>query len=349
MIYFIQRDSDECITIGSSENVQEVIFSLQAKVGKVKLLGIQSGNETDVLRLQQRFQKDRLENNNDWFIDTTELEDYIDETASSPDDSGIDSSTKYKSSDYTPRKQQSLLNALEQQINLVVHITEKWTGVKPYLYFDLNAGPGITQDNQPGSPIIFQRVANEYAQKWQKFRFEGTLYEADLQTYSELLKNIGTDARFNVSHASHIALAEELDKRAKLPEKERKWVYGTIYADPSNADLPWDILERANEVYPRIDVMINIACASYKRTIASVGYKTLAERLPRIKDHWLVRKPYGRFQWSILIGTNWTQYPAWEKKFFYPWNDNGIGSAIFEKLVYTQGQIKKLTQPRLFE
>ncbi len=344
MIYFIQRESDECITIGNATNLQNTYTQLQSKFGNVKILGVQPGGEIEILTLYERFQHLRYENDTTWFIESTELLDYIDETAAVYEDRSIDSSAQYKSSEYTPIKQQSLFNALNQQINLVVHITDKWDRVRPYLYFDLNAGPGITPDNHPGSPTIFRRVANAYAQNWPKFRFEARLYEADLQTYSKLVQNIGTDSRFTVIPDSHNALVAELDKRAELPENERKWVYGAIYADPSNADLPWALLAQANRIYPRVDVMINIACASYKRTIATAGYQTLAERLPHIKKQWLVRKPYGKHQWSILIGTNWPDYPAWEKKDFYRWNDNNIGQEIFDKLVLTPKQRRKRDQ-----
>lgn len=349
MIYFVQRHQDEYVTIGETENLQQVMLELERQFGKVELLGVMPGNSEMLDGLWQKFETYSFEQEHTWFVASPEMFDYIDEVATT-DDANLKSSARYKSSNYTPIKQQALEAALRHQINLVVHITKKFVNYRrPYLYFDLNAGPGLTEEQQPGSPLIFKRVAEEYMSNWSNFRFEAFLYEAELQTYSRLVSVLGSDPRFTIEHNDHKALNIWLDKSRSIPFNRRKWVYGAVYADPSNASLPWELLEEMNDVYPHIDIMINIACASYKRTISMVGYQTLANRLPKIKDHWIVRRPFGKHQWSILIGSNWPDYPAWKEKEFYPWNDKGIGSDIFTKLVYTPDQIREQIQLKLWD
>lgn len=347
MIYIVQRNDDK-IMIGTTSDLQQKLAELRRRYSNLELLGVIPGDEKDLDNFLQKFQISKTDEF--WFSPSSDLLDYLDEIATL-DISSLKSSVKYKSSDYTPIKQQALEAALRQQMNLIVHIWEKraWNHPKPYLYFDLNAGPGITKDQKPGSPVIFRRVAEEYRNNWDNFRYDATFYEADPLTYTQLQKVFNGDPRFEIKNAEHDTLREELEvKRQRTSQKQRDWVFGAVYADPSNAELPWELLEEMNKVYPRVDVMINIACASYKRSVARAGYQTLADRLPQVKKHWIVRKPFGKHQWSILIGTNWPDYPAWEKKDFYPWN-KGLGLVIFEKLVYTSEQRHRRIQPPLFE
>jgi hypothetical protein len=348
--YFVLRHSDGAIGLLWTENLEASLLDNKREYGQVNLLGVMSEDEV-YAEFVDRFGYIHLEEQYDWYqpIIDPSIYEFISEHAVLDDDR-VKLSSRYKASEYTPIKQQALDAALRQQMSLVVQITKTWNHRKPYLYFDLNAGPGVNDDNELGSPMIFNRVAEEFIQKTRRFYYEAMLYEADHSTYLKLLTVLGNDARFAIKNTDHGSLLDELQRRRyQIPFNERKWIFGTIYADPSNATLPWDLLEEMNEVYPHVDVMINIACASYKRTISMAGYQTLADRLPRVKKHWIVRRPFGKHQWSILIGTNWDDYPAWREKNFYPWNDKGIGSNIFEKLVYTPDQLQAKYQPKLFE
>ncbi len=343
MIYFIQR-ADEQITFGLTSDVEETKTRLSRQYGGLQVLGVMAGAEHEYEELIKKFATFKVFGTEEWYLSVTELHDFIDENATL-EVTAVKPSARYKTSDYTPIKQQALSDALRQQINMIVHFTKSWQGVEPYLYLDLNAGPGISQDLQPGSPIIFDRIANDYMREWDNFRFHGYLYEPDVLTFANLKNTLGSNTRFTLFQESHEILLEQLKQPQRhFASTKPKGTYGTVYADPSNAALPWHLLEKLNQVYPRVDIMINIACASYKRTIASIGYQTLAQRLPRIKEHWIVRKPYGHHQWSILIGTNWKRYPSWKSKGFYPWNDGDIGTSIFEKLVYTPEQLQQKRQ-----
>jgi hypothetical protein len=40
------------------------------------------------------------------------------------------------------------------------------------------------------------------------------------------------------------------------------------------------------------------------------------------------------FQWTFLLGTNWTEYKAWEQEGFYKVNSSK-GAAIMNRISYT--------------
>lgn len=87
--------------------------------------------------------------------------------------------------------------------------------------------------------------------QWHNFRYEANLYEADLQTYLKLMRVLGTDPRFKIKNEDHEGLWNELINKRGQASKQRDWTFGAVYADPSNATLPWELLELFNEIYPR--------------------------------------------------------------------------------------------------
>lgn len=123
MIYFIQRQSGE-IRFGITEDLQQTVFEHESHTGKVEILGVVPGGAAEFDLLFQRFTIYKVEGENEWFTPFPELVDYIDENATIEQQS-IKSSARYKTSEYTPIKQQALHDALSQQLNLIVHITEK--------------------------------------------------------------------------------------------------------------------------------------------------------------------------------------------------------------------------------
>ncbi len=53
-------------------------------------------------------------------------------------------------------------------------------------------------------------------------------------------------------------------KKPLVPDKIRRYQYGVVYSDPSNADPSFDALRYITTTYPRVDIIINLAAASYK-------------------------------------------------------------------------------------
>ena len=70
-----------------------------------------------------------------------------------------------------------------------------------------------------------------------------------------------------------------------------------------------------------MDFMMTYAATSHKRQIKAKACSA-TERLPGLlskikKKFWLIREPTGKHQWTFLIGTNWADFPRWNKKGFY--------------------------------
>ncbi len=341
MIYFIAYKNHGIIEIDEINNHQDRLDALKLQGIQGIVLGFIESS-TRLSEIRSRFVHLQIPNQLNQFKQHDDLEDYIEDHALTYD-TNLQESERYKTSYATIRKQQSLRHALDLHMNLVVHI-ESFKKNSPYLYFDLHAGPGKSPDGYEGSPLIFTHLANKYSQAHSHFQYYAYLYEADPANYMQLKENLGDVSNIEVGHDHRFELPQRLKQ---FQGSKTKYRYGVIYADPSNASLPWDILGQMNELFPRVDIMINMACTSHKRTIATADYDTLAELLPKVKKHWIVREPIGKHQWSILVGTNWVDYPSWGKKGFYRWDDGELGSHYFSKMAYTKNQIRDQRQPPL--
>lgn len=79
--------------------------------------------------------------------------------------------------------------------------------------------------------------------------------------------------------------------------------------------------------------------------------RTLEERLKLIqKKDWLIRNSLknSTWQWTFLLGTNWTQFPEFEKIEMVKLNSKK-GQAFFERLNMTSKERQARHQPGLFE
>lgn len=68
------------------------------------------------------------------------------------------------------------------------------------------------------------------------------------------------------------------------------------------------------------------------------------------KKYWLVRNALknSTWQWTFLLGTNWTDFPEF-KKIDMVKLDSSKGQSFFEKLNLTSKERQEFYQPRLFE
>jgi hypothetical protein len=236
----------------------------------------------------------------------------------------------YRSSKHTPQKQQSLEAYLNLNMVLFKMIARKhpdWN-MPPYCFIDLNAGPGQDTDGQDGSPLIFCRLAGEHGIKYRAHFYEREHDHAEtLQKHLDL----GNYTDAIVHPQDHYVLLNETIVRGGIQ-------FGAIYSDPSNAAPPWDVLTVLSAKVPRMDILINLACASYKRQVELPNYVHLDKRILDLKKYWFVRKPIGKHQWSILFGTNWNDYPGeMVNQGFYS-TKKEPGLSIFKRLVYTNDE-----------
>lgn len=250
----------------------------------------------------------------------------------------LQDSAQYKTSDETTQKQASFAALLYLQLSVVKQIWQKHIWANPrFMYIDLHGGPGIDENGDNGSPLVFYHIARHLS-----IPYDAIIYEADEKTYKSLEKHCGDLMVMDVRHAdNHTLIQDPVFSTIKNNQ------YGLVYSDPSNAELSLDVLRHMSIVRPKMDIAINIAATTYKRIMKSHGtLDRLTVELEKIKPHWLIREPHGQFQWSILFGTAWVNFPAWKAKGFEPITSE-LGRSWWLKIGYTKQEIKEMRQPKL--
>jgi len=217
-------------------------------------------------------------------------------------------------SDYTVYKQMHLQAILQTHLRVCEAVFRKndWPH-KIYHYFDLHAGPGLYRHNGriiKGSPMLFLDA-------WMA---------------------VGLNCRA-------VFFEIEDDRRTALQDAQRpRKKFGLIYADPSGSLPPFELLARFFEGkgYSTLDVLLYCSPTNLKRQLKASTcpvQKRLGDYLELIpKRHWIVREPYGPHQWTFLIGTNWTDFPTFERLGFYRW-DSARGKEIFDQLNFTREEL----------
>lgn len=242
-------------------------------------------------------------------------------------------SAGYHYSKNTPAKQRDFEAAIDLHIRVTSAILRKTAQYKPlppdYLYLDLNAGLPKDPTGILGSTAVFLKTAS-----WRQLPFKAEFYDIDAENCSKLNESVtGQDVdRVQILNTGNHDIINRHPKYVK-------YQYGAAYVDPSNAEVPFDVLKHLAKVYPRLDFVINLACASYKRPVNHPDYVPLDETLPKLKRFWKVREPIAKQQWSIMIGTNWDNYPDLNPA-LWRFHDTRTskGREIYERLVWTKNQ-----------
>lgn len=221
-----------------------------------------------------------------------------------------------------------------------------------YWYFDLNAGPGrytpdlrqlsmfeasapgdnsLTCPDGPeiiGSPVVFMERAEA-----RKVPYVARFFEISPRHAECLRESLPCPAcscgRYSVEQGDHTNLLPNYFRNTR----ER---LGLVYSDESGRVPPFELLRdlSACRCNARLDLLIYVSATNVKRT----GQRLL-DHLPTInKKHWIIREPCGQHQWTFLFGTNWANFPAWEKRGFYPLN-SAKGASIMRRLNSTAREL----------
>ena len=249
----------------------------------------------------------------------------------------------YGYSKSTLLKQKDFEEIMGTHINISKAIIKKHNWVYPYYwYFDLNAGPGVHKDAEYGfkigSPLIFLNEAIE-----KRLPLNAILFENNKKNHASLLSSISklviadkqlSKMNITIHNFSNEKLIEKHDTEVTRES------YGLIYHDPKGRPN-FDLLTRfyENKHHPYIDLMINCPCATIKRSTYynsnTDENRLLNEFLYGIdKKYWLIRKPYSRWQWSLIIGTNWTDFPRFKQLGFLDKN-SPEGQKLFKKYIFS--------------
>lgn len=253
-------------------------------------------------------------------------------------------SERYKTSDATAYKQESLSDCLGLQMKMVANIRNRnaYLRVKPYLYIDLHGGKGIDEDGARGSPLVFyDAISNS------NMPYRAEVYEKDLVSFESLFDACSPLPNFRLHNEDH----HEHIKR--LPKNSDKRQFGVVYCDPTDINIPVELLQTIVDVYPKMEIIINISATNIKRVRGWARKRDIDETeltwldniLYSLKPMWIIRKPYKAFQWTILMGTSWPKLPAWRSKNFEKIT-TPIGRAWFDKVVYSISEAQGMETPK---
>ena len=251
-------------------------------------------------------------------------------------------------SEATDYKQHHFRIILQKQLYVCKCIFNKASNkAKPiFYYFDLNAGSGLYEENynnyilqKKGSPIIFLEEVQKAGINFRAYFLDKSQEAIDNLSDIPIVKNLMYDA--NGQRRIHIKCKEQsyalLDIVKNAPTDLK---YGLIYIDPNGIfddKLLTEIFQHKG--FNCIDVLINANIMAIKRcrNVPCIKDKRLLEeRLNTInKKYWLYRDTIGSWQWSLILGTNWVDFPTFERIGMYS-KKNENGQLIFNKLNYTE-------------
>ena len=247
-------------------------------------------------------------------------------------------------SEITEIKQEHFRVILRAHLRIVKAIFDKYQYKLPtYFYFDINAGSG-SYEGKSGSPLIFLEEVTQIDIPYSAIFIDKD--EKNIETLSVLTKPYQPNVK--------TFCGEHADILPKLYAKDCQQRYGLLYTDP-NGIFDAEILREfsQNRCYQKLDILINCPAVAIKRMKNSPKHldkRTLEERLQFIpKKYWLIRNALknNSWQWTFLLGTNWTDFPEF-KKIDMVKLDSSKGQAFFEKLNLTSKERQEFYQPGLF-
>ena len=129
--------------------------------------------------------------------------------------------------------------------------------------------------------------------------------------------------------------------------------FGMLYAD-NNGCPDYELIKNITNIkqYGKLDILINCPAASHKRSL-KIWHQSnkinLSEALIKInKKYWIIREPYGKFQWTFLIGTNWQSFPKFGHLNFYSSTTNK-GRDILKRLTYTAKELSEIEKNGFYD
>lgn len=243
---------------------------------------------------------------------------------------------------HTPDKQAMFLKLMEYHIPLTLAVQhncriKQWphADLDTYWYFDITAGAGQDPTGEAGSPLLFLDVARRH-----QLSYQAILIEQEWQNAFELAKQIH-DPRVQIVQGDH---------HQRLPaffaKADRR--FGLLYCDTSGNIPPFDLLARMSQLttYSRLDFCIYVFANNLKRVRCAAQTAEKRHLLAMLgtiaKKEWIVREPVGHNQASFLLGSNWVDFPAWEKEGFYSITRSRYGREILNRITFTKDELVEM-------
>jgi hypothetical protein len=245
-------------------------------------------------------------------------------------------------SEHTPGKQEELTALVNMHIGICRSLMQREAWPDPrYTVYDINAGAGRYGGNGAtitGSPLIIRSALRSSG-----LRFESHYIEANASDFASLERSWACDG---CSKCNGMCLLHHGDHNEVLPRicpRTGRRRLGFIYHDP-NGELSINLLAKVSRipVLERLDIIIYASATMQKRCRGAFGWPRLSEELGRIdKPHWIVRAPRGQQQWTMLVGTRWGSFPAWERRGYYPIGST-MGREVLRRLDNTNKELEAM-------
>ena len=234
----------------------------------------------------------------------------------------------------TPIKQKHFREVLAAHLKITQHVIDRWrrNGHKhdhKYNYYDLTAGAGYDENDNPGSPIIFLQMIKNMDMPY------NAVFLEENKKHAEELQNV-------VNQKAWVINSDYCNELMKCDDRLHKRKFGLLYVDP-NGIFDVESIKYFTNIftYATIDILINCNSTAIKRVRISSRHqekRTLYERMVEIKKtKWLVRKPEGKHQWTFLLGTNMRKFPEFKKINFVDLNSDE-GQDIFNYINLTKSE-----------
>jgi len=247
---------------------------------------------------------------------------------------------------YTETKQDHLRTILRTHIPIVKQILVKRKYSLPcYYYYDINAGPGIYDNGEVGSPVVFVQEAERA-----RINYQATFIEINEDSYKRLVSLFKDNPNVKVYCGDNQEILPEIVPN----DKTGQWRYGMLYTDPNGIFNDKAIANFiGNKCFGAMDVLINCPASAIKRSINCYKCKDdrkLEDRLRTInKSCWIVKDPQNsRWQWTHILLTNWPKLPEFKEINMYRHNST-VGKEIFAKLNNTNKEIASMATASMFE
>jgi hypothetical protein len=173
-----------------------------------------------------------------------------------------------------------------------------------YLHFDLHAGSGVNEEvGCIGSPLVYLGTARAKGIQ----NYAAHFCELDDDRVRKLLgqPEVSGDRRVFVHHGDNRGLMLAIPQIIRDAHKENPaYAVGSILADPNSTEMSLDELEFAAEECKRLDLIINWNATAYKRMQRGQYLLEVLEKLRRHRAHWLIRRPIGAWNFTLLVGRN---------------------------------------------
>lgn len=223
----------------------------------------------------------------------------------------MDRRLKYEEVGYniktTPYKQKALYKLAGSLLGISARVAQKYGHGLPCVIADMTAGPGVYENGEIGSPLIFAQHVRELKQRGYSLRLICVEQDIDrLAQLSRVLHERYPDVEKNVTYTR-----DQLAAKNDIPPSS----FGLTYWDPTGYfALDQTLLCAFGLTHPHMDILITRQVGAIPRllgwektapnTLMPEDYLTLARK--RCQYSW----QYARHdKWSFFFGDNWPGRP----------------------------------------